>query len=52
MLPEPSVPLVDDAATLPLKEACEQLNFGVDCEPCGTRTHDPLIKSQVLYHLS
>jgi hypothetical protein len=21
-------------------------------EPCGTRTHDPLIKSQVLYHLS
>ena len=21
-------------------------------EPCGTRTHDPLIKSQVLYRLS
>ena len=21
-------------------------------EPCGTRTRDPLIKSQVLYHLS
>ena len=26
--------------------------MGMIGEPCGTRTHDPLIKSQVLYRLS
>ena len=40
---------VKRATTDPLDPASETTKH---CEPCGTRTHDPLIKSQVLYHLS
>jgi hypothetical protein len=31
---------------------CEPRDSVVKSEPCGTRTRDPLIKSQVLYQLS
>ncbi len=36
----------------PLQDGPAAQAMGKFGEPCGTRTHDPLIKSQVLYRLS
>ena len=44
--------LVEKLYTTILSEIPRQVSFVSFREPCGTRTHDHLIKSQVLYQLS